>query len=64
MSGYRRKIERVNTGPKPVEHVDPEIYRLSELQMEHLGLVGLTVSAAGRASLAAAARVRLAADEE
>lgn len=59
-----KQTQTRSSAPRPApSYVDPETMRLSDLQMEFLGLVGIAISAAGRASLAAAARVRLAAPD-
>lgn len=54
-----RKMQRANVArPSTEPVVDADTMRLSNLQLEYLDLVGIQVTSAGRASLAAAARAR------
>jgi hypothetical protein len=54
----QKQTRRVNTAPKARRVLDADTVRLSNEQLEHLDLVGITVSDDGRIALAAAARAR------
>ena len=60
MTQKRMRVNQHNNSPEP--KVDAETMRLAELQMEFLDLTGVSMGPSQLRALAAAARIRLAAE--